>query len=291
MRRTLDNLLVGFSWLVSFNVLIMIGILIGYLLIRGGATFNTAFFFGDTPWMEAILGTRRVFDGTWPALAGTLALVLLASIMAIPVGIASGIYLSEYASRRWRLYFGLAVDMLTGIPSIVMGLFGFALILFFRKTLFPEANTTLFLAAFCIALLVLPYLIRATQNSLQGLPQRIRLLGPSLGLTRGQELAHILLPSSSRGILSGVILAIGRAAEDTAVIMLTGVVANVGLPQGLSAKFEALPFKIFVIASEYRNVSELNQGYGCALVLLLATGILFLCACWLQHNLEKQWTR
>lgn len=277
--------------LVSIGVLGAIGALVGYLAIRGGQALDMAFFFGSTPWIEAVIGTQRVFDGIWPALAGTLALVLLASVMAIPIGIAGGIYLSEYATKRWRLYFGAAVDMLTGIPSIVMGLFGFALILFLRRTFFAEANTSLFLASFCIALLVLPYLIRATQNSLQGLPQRVRLIGPSLGLTRGQELAHILIPSASRGILSGVILAIGRAAEDTAVIMLTGVVANVGLPQGISAKFEALPFKIFVIASEYRDISELNQGYGCALVLLLVTGTLFLCASWLQRNLEKRWTQ
>jgi phosphate transport system permease protein len=91
---------------------------------------------------------------------------------------------------------------------------------------------------------------------------RHRLIGPSLGLTLGQNIAHIILPQAGKGIPGGVILALGRAAEDTAVILLTGVVANSGLPQGLFGKFEALPFTIYFLAAEFRSSQHLLIGFG-----------------------------
>jgi phosphate transport system permease protein len=172
-----------------------------------------------------------------------------------------------------------------------MGLFGFTLVLFLRKTFLPEARTCLLLAAVCIGLLVLPYVIQTTQTSMEALPEYLRMLGPAMGLTKSQCIRHVLLPQASRGILSGVILSIGRASEDTAVILLTGAVARAGVPQSLSDKFEALPFRIYYIAAEHRTAMELEQGYGSALVLLGLTGILFLLAFLLQRSAEKRWQK
>jgi phosphate transport system permease protein len=90
-------------------------------------------------------------------------------------------------------------------------------------------------------------------------------------------------------LLSGVILSVGRAAEDTAVILLTGVVANAGLPASLTDKFEALPFTIFYLAAEYRTPEELDRGFGAALVLLLLTSLLFVGARLVQRAFERQW--
>ncbi|MFH0995122.1 MAG: ABC transporter permease subunit, partial [Pseudomonadota bacterium] len=207
----------------------------------------------------------------------------------IPVGIASGIYLAEYASRRQQAFLGLMVDLLSGTPSIVMGLFGFAMILLLRRTVASKAQTSLLLAAFCIALLILPYLIRTTQAAIEGIPEHLHLLGPGIGLSKWQNIRHVLLPIASRGIFSGIILAIGRASEDTAVILLTGVVAQAGIPRNLWDKFEALPFRIYYLAAEHRNASELEQGFGTALVLLCITGLLFLAAFFLQRRAEKWW--
>ena len=170
-----------------------------------------------------------------------------------------------------------------------MGLFGFTLILFLRRTLLPTANTCLLLAAGCLALLVLPYLVSATQKSLEGLPESLRLIGPSLGMGTGRTIRHILLPASARSILAGVILAVGRAAEDTAVILLTGVVANAGAPAGLTGKFEALPFTIYYLAAQYQTPQELDRGFGAALVLLALTGSLFVGAHLLHATLRRRW--
>lgn len=291
MTRRIDRGLVAFSWVAAVGLIVVTTSLLGYLAARGGATLGPSLLFGEGPWLASILGRQPVFAGLWPALAGTLVLVVITCVLAIPIGVASGVYLAEYASSRRRATVGLAVDMLAGVPSIVMGLFGFALILFLRRTLAPTANTCLLLAAFCMALLVLPYLVRTTQAALESIPREVRWIGPSLGLTRVQTLRSVLLPAASRGILGGVILSIGRAAEDTAVIMLTGVVASAGMPRGLTEKFEALPFRIYVTAAEYRDSAELARGFGGALTLLMLTTMLFILAAWLQRNLERRWIR
>jgi phosphate transport system permease protein len=265
-------------------------LLVGFLIVRGIGTLHTRLFFGETPWVQAVTGRQPIFEGIWPALCGTVLLVLLSAAVSIPIGTASGIYLSEYASRRTRSLLGFAVDVLAGTPSIVMGLFGFTLVLFLRRTLFPDARTGLSVAALCIALLILPYVIRTTQAALQAIPHSVRMIGPSLGFTRWQNVRHILVPSASRGILSGSILAIGRAAEDTAVILLTGAVARAGLPGSLWDKFEALPFHIYYLAAEHRTSLELDQAFGTSLVLLCLTGTLFMTASFIRRRLERRWS-
>jgi phosphate transport system permease protein len=277
------------AWLAVAATLGVVLLFLGFLGARGFASLNPALFFGKTPAWAAITGQLPVWHGIWPACVGTVALVLLASGLAIPVGVGCGIYLANYAAGFWKRAFGLAVELLAGIPSILMGLFGFALILFLKNTLLPQANTCLLLSAGCLALLVLPYLIFMTQTTLEGLRAEVRLAGLSLGFTPWQNLVHVMLPAASRGILSGVILAVGRAAEDTAVILLTGVVAGAGLPSGIFDKYEALPFQIFYLASEARSAAELAQGFGAALVLLLLTAVLFLGACYLKGIVSHSW--
>lgn len=291
MRRWSDRGIVAAAWGSSAFLVVLLLAFLSYAFVRAWPALNTALFFGETPPLDALLFRQPVFEGLWPALFGTLVLVLVSTAMAVPVGIGAGIYLVAYAPPRARAVTEWAVDVLAGVPSIVMGLFGLALILFLRRTFMPEANTCLLLAAGCIAMLVLPGLIRTTQNALSGLPDVYRLTGPSLGFTRWQQIRHLMMPGASQGILSGVLLAIGRAAEDTAVILLTGVVARAGLVRGLTDKFEALPFRIYVRASEYRNETELAQGFACAVVLLTLTAVLFLLATWLQRRLEAKWSR
>lgn len=295
MRRAVDHLRdklgVALAWFASLGLLLGILALVGLLVSRGGPTLGPSLLFGDAPAIDALLGRVRVFDGIWPAVVGTLALVGLSSLLAIPLGLASGIYMSEYAGPRLRRLLDNGVDVLAGIPSVVMGLFGFALILLLRRTIAPEATTGLILAAACIALLILPYVIRTTGIALAGLPVELRMVGPTLGLTRWQTIRHVLLPSASRGILGGVMLSIGRAAEDTAVVMLTGAVWNAGLPAGLTEKFEALPFRIYVTAAEYRSDHELAQGFACTLVLLLLTTLLLVLSAVIQRRAEGRWMR
>jgi phosphate transport system permease protein len=287
-ERRLESVVIAFAWLSALLVPAVLAMVCGFLLWRGGPSLGLALWFGETPPLAALLRGAPVFDGIWPACLGTLYLVALVATMAVPLGVASGIFLAEYADGRTKVVFSFCVELLSGIPSILMGLFGFALILFLRRTFAPDANTCLLLSAFCLTLLVLPYLISSTRLAIESLPDALRLTGTSLGLSHWQVIRRVLLPASAQGILSGVVLAIGRAAEDTAVILMTGVVANAGTPSALSAKYEALPFHIYYLAAEYQSPTELAQAFATALVLLALTGLLFVAARRLQTGLENQ---
>lgn len=291
MNRLLSSCVYCWSWMTTLGISLVAGLLLFYLLSQGLPTIGRELFFGDAPIWAGIFGQVRIWDALWPACVGTLFLVLLAALMAVPLGIASGIYLACFASKPFKRILSLLVELLAGTPSIVMGLFGFALILFLRNTFLPDANTSLFLAASCLALLILPYLIFTTQAALESLSYEYRLIGPSLGFSQLQTVFHILVPAAGRSILGGVILSVGRAAEDTAVIMLTGVIANAGLPQGLFGKFEALPFRIFYLAAEYQTPAELDSAYGTALVLLSLTGMLYGGAFTLHKTLAWRWNQ
>ena len=276
MRIDRANILVALAWCATLVTAATVAALIVFLVVRGGRSLGPGLLFADVPWQEAMLGRTAVFAGIWPSLVGTLSLVLGASALALPLGLLAGIHLSEARPSRSISALRWSVDLLAGIPSIIMGWFGFGLILLLRRTLLPEANTSLLLAMACLALLVLPYLIRTTESALSGLPERLRLAGPALGLSPVQSLLRIQLPAARRGLLGGVFLAIGRVAEDTAVILMTGAVANGGLPSGLTGKFQALPFDIYVSAAENRGPDDLQRAFGTALVLLMLTGSLFL---------------
>ena len=137
--------------------------------------------------------------------------------------------------------FGSLFDILAGIPSIVIGLFGFSLSIFLHKHFSDRFGPCLLISALSLAVLVIPYIVRSTQMSLEELSSDIRKTALALGATRLQNIAYVLIPNALSGISSGVFLAIGRCAEDTAVILLTGVVATAGVPSSLLSQYEALP--------------------------------------------------
>jgi len=285
----LEMLATGLAWASAILVPAALAALLGFLLLRGLPTVSLALFFGDTPPLDALLHGAPVFDGLWPACLGTLWLVGLAALFAVPVGLAGGIHLAEFATGRAARLAAFCVDLLAGVPSILMGLFGFALILLLRRSFWPSANTCLLLSALCLALLVLPYLVSATRAALAGLPQELRLTCAALGLSRWQAVRRVLLPAARQGILGGVVLALGRAAEDTAVILLTGVVVGAGRPGALTDKFEALPFTIYYLAAEHQTPQELDLAFGAALTLLALTLALFALARRLGGGSDEAW--
>lgn len=141
-----------------------IACLLGFLLYRGLPTLGPSLLFGDTPPLRALLGTLPVWDGIWPACAGTFCLIMTTMLLAIGPGIGCGIYLAEYASPSMKRLFGVIMDILAGIPSIVMGIFGFTLILFLHRLGIAGASPGILLAGGCLALLVLPSLVVTTRT-------------------------------------------------------------------------------------------------------------------------------
>ena len=263
--------------------------LMGYLFWRALPVLGPELLFGSTPPLDAVLGRAPVWDGLWPACVGTFWLVELTMALALFPGVGCGVYLAEFASPRQKRVLGAAVDVLAGMPSIVMGLFGFMLILLLRRTVLPEANTSLLLAACCLSLLVLPVLAASAREALSAVPPSLKLAAAARGFSHAQAVFHLFLPASARGVLGGVVLAVGRAAEDTAVILFTGVVANAGLPSGLFGKFEALSFDIYYISSQYQDQQELLRGFGAAAFLLVVSCLLLAAARGLERSFRRTW--
>jgi phosphate transport system permease protein len=284
-RAILEKLTVWFSWAAGVTLLSAVSVLLGFLLLKGHEALNPALIFGEAPPLQALLLRERVFDGLFPAAAGTLSLIILAIAWAIPVGITTGIYLAEYAEGRVKRALDAFFDVLAGIPSIVVGLFGFAASVFLHRHLSGRIGPCLLISSIALSFLVLPYIIRTTQAALEGIPRDVRLTALALGATRLQNIFLVLLPKSLSGIMSGIVLAIGRCAEDTAVIMLTGAVASAGIPKSLLSQYEALPFYIYYISSQYTDPAELTRGYGASILLLFLCAALFSAAYGIRKGL------
>ncbi|MBU1052438.1 MAG: ABC transporter permease subunit [Proteobacteria bacterium] len=281
-QRFLEISINCFAWFSGLLLIASVFLIIAFLFINGWGSLNLSLIFGDVPPADALLFRRQVFSGLFPAIVGTISLVILAVGMATPVGIATGIYLAEYGKENTKTFLSIFYDILAGIPSIVIGLFGFSLSILLHRYI-NEFYPCLLISAMSLAILVLPYLIRTTQFAMENIEEDVRLTAPALGANTLQNILYVLLPRSLSGIASGVILAIGRCAEDTAVIMLTGVVATAGIPKSLMKSYEALPFYIYYISSQYINSDELQTGYGAAIILLLICAGLFLIAFFIKN--------
>lgn len=250
---------VGFSLLglVSvFTVLPIVGLIL-YILIRGMPAISWEFISGfPRDGMRA--------GGLLPAIVGTFYLTLGTAISAVPLGIAAGIYLAEYAAdNRLTRLIRIAIINLAGIPSVVYGLFGLGLFV-----LFLNFGTSILASSLTLGIMTLPVIISTTEESLRAVPYSFRLVSISLGATRWQTIWRITLPQALPGILTGVILGLERAAGETAPILFTGVAFFLPrLPQSPFDATMALPYHIFVISTQVPGMPVQIQ-YGTVLVLL-----------------------
>jgi len=202
--------------------------------------------------------------GIFPALLGTILLVIVALLASVPLGVAAAIYLSEYAPDNWfTRAINLAIINLAGVPSIVHALFGLgAFVLFFRF------GTSILAASLTLAIMTLPVVIVATRESLQAVPMAFREACWNMGATRWQTIRRIVLPNAVTGILTGVILEVSRTAGETAPIMFTGAVFFLPfLPQGVFDQTMALSLHLFVVSTQVPEMPEAVP-YGVALVLI-----------------------
>jgi len=202
--------------------------------------------------------------GIFPAIIGTLYLVTGAIAIALPLGVGAAIYLIEY-TREGRItrLIRTGVDLLNGTPSIVFGLFGFAFIV-----LYLGIGVSLLAGQITLALMVLPTVIRTTEESLKNIPQSLREGSLALGATRWQTISRVVLPPAVPGIVTGAILSIGRAAGETAPIMFTAVIfSSRFLPNSVFQPVMALPYHLFILATNVPGAS--TNKYGTALVLLM----------------------
>lgn len=203
--------------------------------------------------------------GIWPAILGTIFLTLGTAVAAIPLGIGAAIYLAEYASdTKLTRTIRLAIINLAGIPSIVYGLFGLGMFV-----LFLDFGTSILAGSLTLGLLTLPIVISTAEEAITAVPREFRVVSLSLGATRWQTIRHQVLPHALPGMITGVILGLGRAAGETAPILFT--VAAFYLPELPRSVFDqtmALPYHLYVISTQVPGM-PLSLQYGTALTLLL----------------------
>lgn len=288
MSKVSHKLIVMGFYAFALIALTCLVIFFGFIVYKGFAALSLKLIFDDVAAWDALLLKTRVFDGIFNAIIGSFLVVGLAMVFALPLGFLTGLYLFLYASKRIRAVLGFLCDILSSIPSIVIGLFGLSITIFLHKNHFASLYPSLLVSSLCLGVLVIPYIIKMTDLALMGIPKGLSGIGLTLGATRLQNLFYVQLPVASKEILSGIILAIGRAVEDTAVIMMTGAVAMAGIPGSWLHKYEALPFFIYHISSEYANQEQLNQGFGAAIVLLVLSLFLFFMAIVLHKMISKR---
>lgn len=219
---------------------------------------------------------------------GTLLITFASVIISTPLGIITGIYLHEYAGAGMRRHGINLFRYLSSLPSIVIGVFGLVLIISLNHLFGTGIRTGMMISALSLAFLVLPYIVHSTVNALSMIPETTRITALSLGAKKYQNIFHVLLPESISGIFGGIVLSIGRAAEDTAVIMLTGAAAFAGIPSKLNDSFEALPFFIYYKSSEYQGKLELTEIFLASLIIIIISIVFILTADKISSKMKKK---
>jgi len=234
-------------------------VVVYFLVTRGWRAINWTFL--TQPPIDSM--TK---GGIFPCIVGTLCLSIGAIAVALPIGVASAIYLHEYArpGRVVRLI-RLAINNLAGVPSVVFGLFGLA---FF--VVYLEMGVSILAGSLTLGALTLPVIIGSTEEALRAVPDTYREASLGLGATKWQTIYRVVLPTALPGILTGAILGISRAAGETAPIMFTAAVFfTPSLPTSIFDEIMALPYHIYVLATAGTDIEGTRPlQYGTALVLI-----------------------
>ena len=266
--------------LVAALVVLPIVLVISYVVYNGIGVISWEFLF-----TAPRNGMRE--GGIWPALLGTVFLTFGTAIAAFPLAIATAIYLAEYAGdNRLTRWVRLAIVNLAGIPSIVYGLFGLGAFVLFLKL-----GTSIVAGSLTLGLMTLPVVISTAEEALLAVPQEFRTVSLSLGATRWQTIRHQVLPHALPGIITGIILGLGRAAGETAPILFTVAAFYLPeLPRSIFDQTMALPYHLYVISTQVPGM-PLSIQYGTALVLLLVVLSLTLVATVLRTRMRRrrQW--
>jgi phosphate transport system permease protein len=239
------------------TVLPILGIVV-YIVVRGAPAISWEF-------LSAMPREGMRAGGILPAIAGTFYLMIGTALFSIPLGLAAGIYLAEYADdNAWTRLIRVAIISLAGVPSVVYGLFGLGLFVLFFKF-----GISILSASLTLSIMTLPVIISTTEESLRSVPYQFRIVGVSLGGTQWQTIRKVILPQALPGIVTGIILGLERAVGETAPILFTG--ATFFLPRLPSSPMDAtmaLPYHIFVISTQVPGMPVQIQ-YGTVLVLMV----------------------
>lgn len=278
--RVTEKIAFTLLFLSTLIIVIPVILIIGLILKNGFPALSWEFLT-----QSPRLGMRA--GGIFPAIVGTVYLVLGTMLFALPVGILAAIYLSEYSKdNALTRVIDIAIVNLAGIPSVVYGLFGLGLFVQFL-----HFGTSILAGSLTLAVMSLPVIITASREALGTVPKSFRESSLALGATKWQTIRRIVLPNAVPGILTGTILALSRAAGETAPILFTVAAFYLPrLPKSILDQAMALPYHLYVISTQVPKIKPHVQ-YGTALVLILMVMMLNIVAIIIraQFRKRKQW--
>ena len=266
---TSDKVARAMLWISASIAMLVLLFILGYIMIRGVSVVNLSFL-TESPRLSGAEG------GILPAIVGTFWLMAVAMLSAVPIGIGAAIYLVEYASKNAVtsvITFG--VECLAGVPSIVIGLFGYAFLVIYLGFGFSIIS-----GGIALMFMVLPWTVRTSEEAIKTVPGSLREASLALGATKWQTVSRVVLPSAIPGIVTGVILGIGKAIGETAVIMFTAG-SSLLMPSSLFDPVRALPYHLYILASE--GISD-QMAYGSSVVLLAMVLLINLVAIAIQKH-------
>jgi phosphate transport system permease protein len=294
MRHFGDRTFILLTLTSTLLILAMLGIIIGNIVVNGSERLSWEFLTGAPR-------NGMTEGGIFPAIYGTVLLVLLMSLAAVPFGVLVAIYFAEYARSESRLYkwTRMAVNNLAGVPSIVFGLFGLG---FFIQSVGRGLDETLYggrlvfgqpsilWASMTMAVLTLPVVIITVEETLRAVPHEYREASLALGATRLQTIFRVILPQAWSGVMTGAILAISRGAGEVAPVLFTGVAYFLPyVPTHANDQFMHLGYHVYVLTTQSPNVEATKPLlYSTVLVLLVLTFFLNITAI-LIRNRMRQW--
>jgi phosphate transport system permease protein len=238
---------------------VVLGLILGYIIIRGAPAIDLAFF------TQRPLPFGEVGGGVAPAITGTLTMLLVAALIGVPVGIATAIYLAEYGRGRLADAVRFAIDLLAGLPSIVVGVFVWAWLV--RHVIGHFAGLA---GGVALAIIVIPIVTRTVEEMLRLVPNNLREASYALGVPVWKTIVRVVLPAARGGIITGVVLALARAGGETAPLLLTAL-GNQFFNADLLQPMAALPLQIYTYAvSPYEDWH--TKAWGSSLILIIVIG-------------------
>jgi phosphate transport system permease protein len=255
-RRKWSNRIVLFLTGIAAGLAIMVLVLIiGYALVRGASALNLDFF------TQAAAPVGQEGGGMRNEILGTFILIALASLFALPVGLLAGIFLAEFGSPRMAASVRFAADILAGVPSIIVGVFAFVIVVR------PMFSYSAFAGGVALAIIMIPIVARTTEESLRLVPNSMREAALALGITRWRAVLSVIVPGALTGILTGIMVSIARIAGETAPLLFTALGSYWGF-RGLFNPIGALPLQIYKYAlSPYQDWQQ--QAWAGAFLLIL----------------------
>jgi phosphate transport system permease protein len=253
-RKCVNTVMLTLTGVAAFGVVCVLFLILGYLIWNGGASLNLNFF------TQLPKPVGETGGGMANAIVGSLKLLLLAALMGLPIGLLAGVYLAEFGGKTFSFVIRYTTDLLNGVPSIVIGIFAYALVVL------PVKHFSALAGGVALGIMVIPITVRSTEEFLRGVPGSMREAAMALGASKWKTIVTVVLPAASGGILTGMLLALARVAGETAPLLFTAF-GNRYWGQGWGQPIASLPVMIYTYAiSPYDDWHR--QAWAAGLVLL-----------------------